>query len=310
VIKAHAGFDALFVFVPFQFEAEITASAAITWHGHNLASVKLEFTLTGPHPWHAVGKASFDILWWTVSVGFDATWGDRTPASLPPPPDIATLLRNALSDSTAWVSALPAGERSWLVLPSTPTTKHHPISTMVVRQRVLPLDTDITQFGSTPLAAAQHFSIDRVTVGTNAPAKLVVEDQFAPGQFTQLSNADRLAAPSFESFPSGISFAHASITSGPTARASGEIETVVIDPLAPAPKPPRVVISHVFASALDAVRTAPQAPAPAPRPRLRDVAFVVTSKLDLARASEPGTFVAAKRARTSDTQVMPAALVR
>jgi hypothetical protein len=82
----------------------------------------------------------------------------------------------------------------------------------------------------------------------------------------------------------------------------------MIDPLAPVPKPPRVVIPHVFATALDAVRTARPTPLPSPRPRLRDVAFVVTSRVDLARASEPTTFVAARRARTRDTQVMPAAL--
>ena len=308
VIKAHAGFDALFVFVPFQFEAEITVSAAITWHGRNLTSVKLELTLTGPHPWHAVGSASFDILWWSVSVGFDQTWGDRAPASLPPPPDIAALVRSALSDASAWSGVLPAGEPPWLVIPSTVTAKVHPIASIIVRQHVVPLEIDITQFGNIPLAAPQRFSIDRVTVGSITPAKLPIQDQFAPGQFTQLSSADRLAAPSFESFPCGIAFAHESITAGPMARASGEIETVLIDPLAPAPRPPRVHLPHAFATALDAVRTAAPRPPP-PRARLRDVAFVVTSKVDLTQVSASTTFAAATRVRTRDTQVMPAALV-
>ena len=308
VIVAHAGFDVLLVFEPFHFEAEILASASITWHGHSLAAVKLHFTLIGPGPWHAVGLASLEFLWWSVSVGFDVMWGDGATVPLPPPPDIAALLRSALVDPTAWSGSLPAGERPFLVIKSGASTKLHPIASVVVRQRVVPLDIDITQFGNVPLPGPLHFSIDHVAVGTSSPDKVDVEDLFAPGQFAQLSSSDRLAAPSFESFPSGIAFGHASITSGATARASGEVETALVDPLAPAPRPPRMPLSAVFATALDAVRSAPST-TPPPRVRLRDVAFVVTSAVDLARHGEPTTFAAAKLARTRDTQVMPAALV-
>jgi len=76
----------------------------------------------------------------------------------------------------------------------------------------------LSQFGNIPLASSQHFSIDRITVGASSPAKRTVEDQFAPGR---LSSADRLAAPSFESFPSGISFAHDDIETEGTVETRG-----------------------------------------------------------------------------------------
>ncbi|HWU87833.1 MAG TPA: DUF6603 domain-containing protein, partial [Kofleriaceae bacterium] len=244
-IKSHVEFDALFELVPFHFEVEIDASASISWHGHRLLGVALDFVLSGPHPWHAKGDATFGILWWDVSVGFDTTWGDRTPVPLPPAPPIGTALKDALERPDAWTSELPAGEPPWVTLapPAGPTSAIyvHPFAALVVRERVVPLGYRITQFGNIPLAAPQQFDITGVRIGTALVTTTPVSDAFAPGQFTRLSSDQRLAAPSFERFRSGVRIAADEVRIGASARSAIEVQTDVVDPLAPPPQPPRAV---------------------------------------------------------------------
>ena len=206
------------------------------------------------------------------------------------------------------VRRLPPGEQSWLVLASGTTTRFHPASTVAVRQRIVPLGLDVTQLGNTLLTTPARFSIDHVRLGSADATTGDVQDLFAPAQFTQMSADDRLAAPSFEKFNSGVELGGSAATTGAVARASMQSETVLIDPLAPIPRPPRTTLTATLVSALAAARAAPPARAPV-SPKLRDLAFVVTSTTDLSRQGDATTFAAAKTARTAGTQVMPAPLV-
>jgi hypothetical protein len=45
--------------------------------------VSLALTLSGPRPWRARGRASFSILFFDVSFGFDVTIDDDAPPVLP-----------------------------------------------------------------------------------------------------------------------------------------------------------------------------------------------------------------------------------
>lgn len=292
-IKAHLGFDALFEFVPFHFEIEITASASLSWHGHRLLGVDLDFVLSGPHPWHAKGEATFGILWWDVSVGFDETWGDRTPLPPPPPPQIAKALLDALAERSAWASELPSGRPSWVVLDgdqSGDTIKVHPSAALVVRQRAVPLGYDITQFGSVPLSVSKRFAVSHVKVGTDETATPPVKDAFAPGQFTRLRNDQRLVAPSFESLQSGVRVGDGEVRGGSTARSSMDIDTVEVDPLAPPHRPPRPFDTppEMVATANTVRPTRPPRPTPRRGPRLADLDYVLASTDDLSMTAEGG----------------------
>lgn len=295
-IKAHVGFDALFEFVPFHFEVEITANAAIAWHGHRLLGVDLDFLLSGPHPWHAKGDASFGILWWDVSVGFDTTWGDATPAPLPPPPSIAGALTDALGRDDAWTAELPAGEPPWLTLaPAGPTSTIavHPFAALVVRERAVPLGYRITQFGNIPLASAQQFDITRVRVGTTVATTAPVSDAFAPGQFTRLSVDQRLSAPSFEAMRSGVRIADSEVRLGASARSTMDVDTEVVDPLAPPPERHTVPVPPVVVVIGPVVRPTRRPPPPPRRgPRFADLPFVLASIDDLSITAE-GAAIAA-----------------
>lgn len=285
-INGQLGFDALFEFVPFHFEVDITASASISYRGHNLSSVDLAFLLTGPRPWHAKGHATFSIWRWEHSVDFDATWGTATPASLPPPPDVEAALRAALEHTEAWIAALPDGESAWITF-ATPSAadgivRVHPLAVLTVRQRAMPLDYDITQFGNIPLPSARRFSIEHVRVGGAEVPTDAVEDRFARGQFTRLSSEQRLSAPSFERFHAGVRFGVDAVRVGSTARASMETDTVVDDPLAPPAPPPRIKVPASIVALASVLRpTRPPVPPKRTGPRVADLAFALVSTEDL-----------------------------
>ena len=258
-ITAELGFDALFEFVPFHFEIEIAAGASISWHGHHLLGVNLDGTLSGPHPWHAKGDATFSVLWWDVSVGFDQTWGDGPPPPLPPAPDVAKRLTDALGAPEAWSFELAAGDRPWVTTVS--ADRGHPHAALTIRQRAVPLDYDIDQLDTIPLPHAERYSILSATVGTSRLTPPTVTDVFAPAQFTQMSTDDRLVAPSFEPLDAGVSIGGGAVTRGAAVTTSMDIETVPVDPLAPPDAPPRSAIDAALAAGLLNLHVEPAVPA-------------------------------------------------
>jgi hypothetical protein len=290
-IAGQLHFDALVEIRPLKIEAELGASVSISYRGHNIASASLDFILTGPRPWHAHGTATIGILWWDVSVGFDVTWGEAAQPALPPPPDLRAILRDALAEPRAIGGELPPGERAWIVTRDAPAgdlARIHPLATVVIRQRAVPLEYRMTRFASAPLPAPLELRITGARVGTAppvAPAPTAVRDSFALGQFSDLRDDELLAAPSFESMPSGIRIGDGAVALGPVARAPVDPVTVVDDPLAPpAVPPPRTVMTPVL---LGFARP-PRAAVPPPAVIVRAARYALASTLDLAPVDPTG----------------------
>jgi hypothetical protein len=92
----------------------------------------------------------------------------------------------------------------------------HPLGEITLRQRVAPLDFVMQRFGVGAVSGNNKFTIQSPAVGgtvdTSAPA---VKDLFAPGEFLNLSDHDKLSRPAFDSLTSGVTFS-------PTVPRSGE----------------------------------------------------------------------------------------
>ena len=84
-IGGFMAFDALVTLSPLAFEVDIAAQLAVKAGSHTLLSISLALTLSGPRPWHAHGRASFSILFFDVSFGFDVTIGDADARRAPEP---------------------------------------------------------------------------------------------------------------------------------------------------------------------------------------------------------------------------------
>src|SRR6185436_10723295 len=151
----------------------------------------------GPTPWHVWGKATFKILFFSVSIRFDHRFGREAPQALPPPVDVVTLLAAAVGDRRNWTSAVPLGEHAVVTLRDAPTPRVHPLAGLSVRQRVVPLNRAVTKFGTVPLAAPTTFTVAPVRRTPTAPVlpSTALQDAFASAQYHDMRDDEKLARP-------------------------------------------------------------------------------------------------------------------
>jgi hypothetical protein len=71
-LEGQLGFDALFHFTPFQFIIDSTGYLKLK-AGDEQLSIYVGMTLSGPSPWHALGKATIEVLGFKQSISFDNT---------------------------------------------------------------------------------------------------------------------------------------------------------------------------------------------------------------------------------------------
>ena len=216
-VQGHIGFDAMFTFNPFSFDADFTAGVDVKYDGATLAGIELDAELTGPTPFHVHGTASLQFLFFSVGVTVDITWGDDNAVTLPA---VAVLpqLNTALTTPGSWSAQLPDGAQQAVTLRGLPPADTdivvHPMGSLTVRENVVPLDVPVTKFGNTTPADGSQFAIASVTLGTSQAATSPVPGEFAPGQFQQLSDADKVSAPAFEEFHCGVTIGDPSVHAG------------------------------------------------------------------------------------------------
>jgi hypothetical protein len=126
-------------------------------------------------------------------------------------------VRAALSDPRNFTATLTANQNG-LVSLLTPATQGvavgHPAAGLKVMQRVVPLGLTIQKFGAGAPSGDTQFTITAVTADGTDENTTPVQDAFAPAQFLNMSDDDKLANPSFETFDAGISLADGALTFG------------------------------------------------------------------------------------------------
>jgi hypothetical protein len=235
-VDGNLGFDVLIVLSPFHFTADLDASVDLKQGGTSLMSVDLSVTLDGPNPWHATGSASAHILFFSLSVSFDFTWGDPTQVTLPAVDPTEQLIA-AVNDTRSWVATLPPdAERcaSLVAVSTTPgTVVLHPLGSIGVSEKVVPLGLHLARFGSAAPANVDEFDIGSVKVnGKSVPSSGYTPqtDNFAPAQFLDLTDDEKLSRPSFEPYTSGFTL-NPGIVAGQAQVLDVEYQTILIDDL-------------------------------------------------------------------------------
>ena len=207
-IHGEIGFDILIQFDPFAFQADFHASVQLKHGSSNLFKVKVEGSLAGPRPLHIKGKATFEIFWCDFSIRFSKTLISGEP---PPPAErvvVTERLTAALSDARNWGGQLAERERRLVTLRERSVEGEialHPLGTLSVKQTIVPLDLEIAKFGQTTPADARFFKINSVSVNGRSLPFAPVRDFFAPAEFLEMTDDEKLTAPSFEPLTAGMS---------------------------------------------------------------------------------------------------------
>ena len=202
-------FDVLFQFNPFYFIAEITAMLALRVGTSSFASIKLEFTLEGPTPWKAKGTAKFKICWFfTLKVRFNKTFGEARNTTLPDL-EVLPLLMQALNADDNWEGEVPTHRHNLETIKEVGGVIGqifvHPVGMLKVSQKVVPLNIRIDRIGAQRPSDGREFGITAVQLPSSAlPPVDVVQESFAPAQFFDMKDEEKLGSPSFKSFDSGV----------------------------------------------------------------------------------------------------------
>ena len=216
-IEGDIGYDVLIQLSPLHFIADFDARLQLKRGSSCLFMVEVGGQLEGPRPLRLSGKATFKIWFVHFSVRFDATLID---GELPPPPpaiDVFALLSTALLAPENWSTRNVGNAAHGIALRALPTTSGadlvvDPLGQLTIRQQVAPLNTaaDLDVFGGSPISGFKRFNL----TASSANAALdqeAVDAPFAPAQYFNMSDDEKLAAPSFEMMQAGAVFGSADL---------------------------------------------------------------------------------------------------
>ena len=204
-IYGFLGYDLLVQFIPFHFVANIYAGLALRSGNDVIAGVDVSCELSGPTPWHAKGHASLKFFFFSVTVGFDETWGMDPLTVLLELVDVLTQVVNAVKDGRNWTTTLPQNAQQTITLrqvtPPTDALLLHPFGVLQVSQKIAPLGMAIDKFGNQQPTGATTFAV-AWTGGTAEETR----EEFAMANFVKMSDSEKLSRKSFEQMKSGLRF--------------------------------------------------------------------------------------------------------
>lgn len=230
-VDGHLAFDALFQFSPFHFIIEISASVSLKVFGMGLFSIRLDFSLEGPAPYRAHGTGSISFFFFDVSADFDITWGDAKDTTLPPIA-VMPLLSGELDKAENWRAELPPQNKLLVSLRKLAETESaqvlHPLGSLRVSQRAVPLGLDIDKVGNQKPADAKHLELKPIA---GLVSSGTAQEQFAKAQFIDMSDAEKLSQRAFDPLDAGLILSAGTQQLGATRLAKRRVryEQIIID---------------------------------------------------------------------------------
>jgi hypothetical protein len=235
------GLDVLFQFSPFMFIAQISGSLSISVFGMDLLSIGLSFALSGPTPWEAKGTGSLSILFFSISISFDVTWGEKKDTSLPPV-DVMPIFLGEINKQLNWKALPPPSANLLVTLRSVDPSLLvlHPFGSLTLSQRALPLNLKLDKVGNQQPDDVNKVDITAVAATGTGNLPLNDDDeQFAIAQFQNMSDSDKLSRPSYQSLKGGVIIGSSdSVQSSKMTRRTISYDITIIDkePQQPLPK--------------------------------------------------------------------------
>jgi hypothetical protein len=171
-----------------------------------LFSINLDFELSGPTPWNAKGTASFSILFFTIKVRFNVTWGDALEI-IEPGITVLPKLLEAMSLDANWTTELPTNRFNLVTIANIEIQEGQIIlqsfGALKVSQTIMPLNIEINRFGNSPLADIKFANVAAFRLENDNMELNEAKESFAPSMFKDMSDDDKLKSPSYTEEKSG-----------------------------------------------------------------------------------------------------------
>lgn len=199
-------YNVLFQFNPFHFYADVHLNLSIkVWKLHFYAGVNA--VLEGPNPWKLTGNISIEMPspFPDIDVDFEVEWGDEN-KEIAPSIAVYPLLETALGAPHNWSSLLPdpALFQETLRPQESGTLVLHPFGQLRITQQVIPLNVKVSRLGTLDIVDTGTYSISRVIIGDSTMVHKSVQTAFAPAQFGDHSDAEKLALEGYQNMDSGV----------------------------------------------------------------------------------------------------------
>ena len=229
-LSGFVSFDAIIVFSPFQFTADLSGGVHVDFHGVGFG-MTLHGHISGPSPWQIAGEVCVSLWFADACVGFHEKLGGEAEPTLPSidpwfgqpwSEGIAFAdqevggLEPAIRDLRNWKGDLPPGAfvGSAYREQKPPVSRVDPVGVATFTQKVAPLDYSLDMFVGAPSGRTGELKITGVTSGTVAATPSPVKDFFAPAQYKSMSEAEKLSSESFESLDAGVAIVSQAVTIG------------------------------------------------------------------------------------------------
>jgi hypothetical protein len=216
-VSGHSSFDALIQFSPFHFTVSISTAFSVKVFGLGVYGVDIDLTIEGPTPWHAHGTAKLSFFFFSIPIGIDFTWGDERETTLPPVA-VLPILGAEFGKQSNWRAVLPSGSNLLVALrqldPAEAQFVLHPVGTLQISQRAVPLDFVLDRVGAQRPSDVNRFRLD---VTSSELETRDLQEPFAPAQFKDFSDADKLAQPAYAPLDSGVELSSSAALDSATA---------------------------------------------------------------------------------------------
>ena len=206
-IEGSLKFDAIFYRTgnP-NFKANASGSVKVKIWGFTIGGIKAKGELSGTTPWHFDGSVTFEIGWWDYTKSVDKTWGadgDEPSETI----SLLTLLSDDLDTADAWQPVRRRFVQGVSVRPVQTAVATrvlaHPDESLEVKQAVLPLGVSLDHYGHFNPRDFRSFSL-RLGTTDEFIAADNTSDFFAPAEFFELTQDERMTRKSYESFNAGL----------------------------------------------------------------------------------------------------------
>ena len=202
--------DVLIQFDPFRFIATLSAMLGVRSGSAVLMGLRIDALLEGPQPWHAKGTGHFEISL-IIKVSFDADFevslGEASHDSVPAV-DVLPQLAAAFAEPGNWRAVTPAGTNVQVTLRQFATPKGsvvlHPFGSLEITEKLVPLGLPIQKLGTQRIRDGRIFAVDHVLLGKTPGQIAPLREQFAPAQFIEMTDAQKLSSHSFERYEAGV----------------------------------------------------------------------------------------------------------